>query len=235
MTLSSRIDPALSRAELKQLQPLGHHLSCWAEAAQRLLDRLAADRLPEALSSWLQAWKPSTAPSTIQPGKSLCLTMQETQQGWQLTPEQMNWLGDAWWRAWLHLPALRSFWATALRANHLTALHSQIPMTWCVDPRPLPPGTILPHLNLAAWASLVRLTSQGRSFQLQTRERSMLLHRGLSEPEIQQAIDEALSQPEAVLTETFPMQRRLQLTFANQEQKIRIDSALILNQDFMPP
>lgn len=55
MTLSSRIDPALSRAELKQLQPLGHHLSCWAEAAQRLLDRLAADRLPEALSSWLQA------------------------------------------------------------------------------------------------------------------------------------------------------------------------------------
>jgi hypothetical protein len=221
------MDPALSRAELKQLQPLGHHLSLWAEAAQRLLDHLEAGRLPPTLSSWLQAWHPSTVPTTIQPGEKLSLTIQQTPQGWQLAPEQTHWFGDAWWRAWLHLPALRSFWASALRSNHLTALRSLIPVTWCMDPQPLPPGTTLPHLSLATWADLARLPSQGRSFQLQTREQTSLLHGDRSEQEIQQAISEALKQPGTVLTETFSPLRQLKLTFSNQEQKISLDSALL--------
>ncbi len=234
MTTAPRIDPALSRAELKQLQPLGHHLSLWAEASQRLLDRLDAGRLPPTLSPWLQDWRPSTIPRAMPPGDLLSLTLRESPQGWQLAPDQADWLGDAWWRAWLHLPALRSFWATALRANHLMALLAQVPHTWCMDPQPLPPGSILPQLNLAAWSDLAGQIAQGRTFCLQTRAQTQALRAELSQETLQQAIAQALSHSGSVLTETFVGMRQLQATYAHHEQKISLHSAQILAQDSGP-
>ncbi|MEY4484167.1 MAG: hypothetical protein RL693_1619, partial [Verrucomicrobiota bacterium] len=58
------------------------------------------------------------------------------------------------WPALLHLRPLRPFWEQQLRRNHLESLMERVPHAWMLDPAPLPPGAVIPGLELASWQKL---------------------------------------------------------------------------------
>lgn len=58
------------------------------------------------------------------------------------------------WPALLRLRFLREFWEQELRRNHFELLVSLVPDAWVLDPAPLPPGAVIPRLELANWDGL---------------------------------------------------------------------------------
>ena len=66
------------------------------------------------------------------------------------------------WQALLHLPALRDFWTAELRASHHAHLLQVIPHAWCMDPTPLPPGSVIAGLGITSWDGLERIESARR-------------------------------------------------------------------------
>lgn len=224
---------ALSRADLKHLEPLGHHLSLWGAAAQRLLGRLQAERLPPGLTGWLRAWLPPSQPVQLQPGERLEVTVQETASSWQLVESSAPWLADRLWHAWLHLPALRGSWAAELRASHLDSLRGLIPAAWCLEPAPLPPGAVIAGLGLPGWEALTDLRAQGRSFILDPADGGQplaLLHPGVPVEVWQETLAQALASPRQVLAEAVPPGRRLRLCHKAQENRIILESAQAVDE-----
>lgn len=51
-----------------------------------------------------------------------------------------------------HHPELAAFWEQALSADLLSRLHRLLPRTWILDPRPIPPTAIIPHLTISGRA-----------------------------------------------------------------------------------
>ena len=125
-----------------------------------LQTRWRKGRLGESLTSFLQKWMPQEAvamPLT----EAFDLTYDQGRLGGEaaLAP-----LTEPLWQALLHLPALRDFWTAELRAAHYLHLLHMIPPAWCMDPTPLPPGTVIAGLGITGWAELPRLEATGPSF-----------------------------------------------------------------------
>jgi hypothetical protein len=68
------------------------------------------------------------------------------------------------WLALLRLRPLRELWERELRRATLESLLDLLPDAWMLDPTPLPPGAVIPRLELASWQDLARLRSSGRRF-----------------------------------------------------------------------
>lgn len=68
------------------------------------------------------------------------------------------------WPALLHLQPLQSSWEQPLRRSHLHLLEGLLPGAWLMDPLPLPPGSVIPSLELASWKELPRLAARGKQF-----------------------------------------------------------------------
>lgn len=62
------------------------------------------------------------------------------------------WSTDPLWLALLRLRPLREFWERQLRRSTLESLFASLPDAWLLDPTPLPPGSVIPRLELASWA-----------------------------------------------------------------------------------
>lgn len=185
------IQPATLRACLRHLQPLGHEVSLLQQASRQLWRKLEKGRFEPALQAWLQPWSPAAPPPEALPA---CFTLLLTSgaQGWQLAGSSLPWLRDPAWAALLHLPALRPFWAGALRASHLQHLRQVLPQAWFLDPAPLPPGSVIAGLGVPSWAQALQLP--GRSFSLHGQ--------GPATPE---SLAAALGSPRSLLTEASPL------------------------------
>lgn len=68
------------------------------------------------------------------------------------------------WSALLHLQPFQSDWEHPLRRNHVHVLNRLLPGAWVMDPSPLPPGAVIPVLEIASWEELALLEGSGRRF-----------------------------------------------------------------------
>jgi hypothetical protein len=70
------------------------------------------------------------------------------------------------WLALLRVGPLRDAWETGLRRAMLKRLLALLPEAWVLDPTPLPPGAVIPRLELASWDEFLSLQSSGRRFTI---------------------------------------------------------------------
>lgn len=68
------------------------------------------------------------------------------------------------WPALLRLGILKSSWEQEMRKNLYDALNLVLPDAWVLDPTPMPPGTVIPRLELAAWQDLDQTEHESLSF-----------------------------------------------------------------------
>jgi hypothetical protein len=71
--------------------------------------------------------------------------------------------------ALLHHPILAPFWEKELGRETFDLLTAVMPRTWILDPRPLPPSAIIPHLTLGGravsdWRTLANGTQKERRY-----------------------------------------------------------------------
>jgi hypothetical protein len=65
----------------------------------------------------------------------------------------------------LHLPALRSFWKTSMRASRLRRLQKVLPKAWPLDSASVPAGAVISGLGITSWTQLPQKMAQGMSFR----------------------------------------------------------------------
>jgi hypothetical protein len=70
------------------------------------------------------------------------------------------------WLALLRLRPLRRVWESVLRRDHFDTLLQIFPDAWLLDPAPLPPGSVIPRLELPHWDRLPHLQREGRQFAI---------------------------------------------------------------------
>jgi hypothetical protein len=154
----------LPKETLKELRPLGHKISLWANAAQQLALRVGKDRCPADLKAFLKFWLPALPVSA--PIEAFHILLSQSDKGCQISGSSLPWMHDPTWAALLQIPALRSSWISGLRASHFDHLLRLLPASWLMDPAPLPPGCVIPGLEISTWADLVTLRDHGRSFKI---------------------------------------------------------------------
>jgi hypothetical protein len=110
----------------------------------KMLSRLPSpDEAEQGIAAWLQE-NPASA-------KEPLLSL----------PESLN---APVWLALLRLRQLRDFWEPELRRSGLDHFLALLPDAWLLDPTPLPPGAVIPRLEIASWDELETLASVGRKF-----------------------------------------------------------------------
>lgn len=137
-----------------------------------LQTRCHKGRLSESLTAFLNEWMPQDpilpkTPETFE----ISFAEGSLRSDGPLSP-----VSSPLWHALLHLPALRDFWTAELRASHYAHLLQIIPQAWCMDPAPLPPGTVIAGLGITGWEELPRLAATGVEFsQISVAENKVVL------------------------------------------------------------
>lgn len=144
----------------KDLRPFGYECSRWLSAMGMLQTRFHKGRLGEELTAFLGTWMPKEPVATPAP--------ENFEMSWDQTglsgDTALQPVTDPLWQALLHLPALKGFWTAELRSSHHVHLLQLIPQAWCMDPTPLPPGSVIAGLDIGGWRELPRLETEGRVF-----------------------------------------------------------------------
>ena len=143
----------------RDLRPLGYECVKWLRAMKLLQTRHRKGRLGEPLTAFLSAWMPEAEVDDAMPEPFDLLSDQGL-----ISPE-LPLLGQPVWQALLHLPALQDFWTTELRASAYLHLLKTVPHSWCMDPTPLPPGSVIAGLDIVDWGELHLREAEGRTFQ----------------------------------------------------------------------
>jgi hypothetical protein len=154
--------------------------------------RLAALMLPQDLAtSSLALWRQTDpeAPKVLPP-------LLEMPQG-AVAPV---------WFALLRLRPLRSVWESMLRRDHFETLLQVLPDAWLLDPAPLPPGAVIPRLELAHWEGLLHLLRAGQRFAITTPEswsEALALTspdaQGVSSSALQAALSDSATRPRVLV------------------------------------
>ncbi|MCE9520073.1 MAG: hypothetical protein K8R87_11050 [Verrucomicrobia bacterium] len=169
-------DMDLSKAQRKILSSLGHQIVRFAAACDRL--RIKQSSYPE-LAPWLQPAQAWQATAITSSGVFACqLTLDATRlvlhpiiasaaqcdaalQSLQSAAQEQTEvlappasLNESLWLALLHLRPLRDFWERELRRATVDSLLDLLPDAWLLDPTPLPPGSVIPRLEIASWNDL---------------------------------------------------------------------------------
>ncbi len=175
---SNTADPGigLSKPHRKLLSSLGHHVARLAAACDHLVAR---DSSLPGLAPWLRANHIRQGNAIAGSGIFACpLTLDGSRLGLHpllattaqcaaslptltaavpdsaaplATPDALN---DPLWPALLRLRPLRDFWERELRRATLDLFLDLLPDSWLLDPAPLPPGSVIPRLELASWNQL---------------------------------------------------------------------------------
>ena len=168
----------LAKQQRKQLASVGHLTERFAAACDQMRKR--ADKMPE-LSPWLRELASSescalggegwfaTAVTISGEGEMHVPAMivdrtvsAPLAEAWnRFHPDRQISLDSAIeapasfraavWPALLRLRPLRDFWERAMRRDALETLTHLLPDAWLLDPVPLPPGAVIPRLELASW------------------------------------------------------------------------------------
>ncbi|MDA7916164.1 hypothetical protein N9B94_02915 [Verrucomicrobia bacterium] len=84
----------------------------------------------------------------------------------QLTPPPRPVLEEKMWMALLWSPHLQEFWKQELGSSHLETMQRITPLSWIIDPAPIPHHASIPHLNLTSWSQLKTLSQKQRDLIL---------------------------------------------------------------------
>ncbi len=117
------------------------------------------------------------------------------------TPPLKAFMEEKLWLALFWSPALESFWHSALSTEHLALLQSCIPMSWVVDPTPLPPFAVWPKLDIQDWREMKAFGGKLRQLVLKISgfsergwgSRGVFIGHDLSQEQWGAAIEEALA------------------------------------------
>ena len=83
-----------------------------------------------------------------------------------ITPPIKPWLEEKLWLALFWMRPLRDFWRRELRENHWLELQKHIPMSWVLDPAPLPHHAVIPGLEINDWNELAAFSQKQRDLVL---------------------------------------------------------------------
>lgn len=139
----------------RDLAPLGYEVVRWLDAMTLLQTRARKQAFSALLQAYLKRWLPRDPVGALPEVFDLGL-----HGGW-LSVAPLPALLDPRWQALLHLPALRAFWVASLRASHARHLQKVVAPAWCLDPAPLPPGSVIAGLGITSWAELPALIARG--------------------------------------------------------------------------
>ena len=84
----------------------------------------------------------------------------------RITPPIKPWLEEKLWLALFWMRPLRDFWRRELRENHWLELQKHIPMSWVLDPTPLPHHAVIPGLDIHSWDELATFSQKQRDLVL---------------------------------------------------------------------
>jgi hypothetical protein len=70
------------------------------------------------------------------------------------------------WLALLRLRPLRNLWERELRRATLDSLLDLLPDAWVLDPSPLPPGAVIPRLEIPSWSGLPEVATSREGFTI---------------------------------------------------------------------
>ncbi|WP_050031215.1 hypothetical protein [Verrucomicrobium sp. BvORR034] len=183
----------LGRARHKDLTSVGHLLDRFLSASAIELERLRTENPWPALSPLLEGLSENPEIALAGEGL-FALALGAHARAWSLQPviipdPLVGGVLGAWhrvqpdaprtlppqvampalanaplWPALLHLQPFQADWEQPLRRNHVHVLGGMLPGSWVMDPTPLPPGAVIPVLEIAAWEELSLLNASGRSF-----------------------------------------------------------------------
>lgn len=139
----------------RALAPLGYEVARWLDAMTLLQTRWRKQVFAAPLQAFLDRWLPRD------PTGSLPEVFELGLEGDWLNAAPLPSLLDPRWQALLHLPALRAFWIASLRAAHARHLQQVVAPAWCLDPTPLPPGSVIAGLDIGSWHELPALLARG--------------------------------------------------------------------------
>lgn len=83
-----------------------------------------------------------------------------------VTPPLKPALEEKIWFALFWMKPLEHFWLRMLGERTFVALKKIIPYSWVVDPTPLPPHAVLPHLDIQDWMRLAQFSQKRRELVL---------------------------------------------------------------------
>ena len=84
----------------------------------------------------------------------------------RVTPPMKPWLEEKLWLALFWSRPLREFWRRELSERHFLELQKHIPMSWVLDPAPLPHHAVLPGLEINDWRELSTFSQKQRDLVL---------------------------------------------------------------------
>lgn len=138
------------------------------------------------------------------------------------------------WPALLHLRPLHSHWEQLLRHSHLETLLDRLPHAWMLDPAPLPPGAVIPKLELASWEEL----TPDRSFtigNITSDGGSILLDPSVSAQQWNNSIHQALqsfgNHPQVLTEMAIGSEAILLGIYQHQHQRVDLIGGIALHQD----
>jgi hypothetical protein len=120
--------------------------------------------------------------------------------GQRMTPPLKPYLEEKLWLALFWLRPLRDFWRQQLGERYFRDLQKIIPMSWVMDPSPLPPTAVLPGLEVQNWEEVAAFSQKERDLILKISgfseqawgSRGVVLGSDVSAQEWSAAVKEAL-------------------------------------------
>ncbi len=185
----------LKKAQRKSLASIGHLVVKFIAACDRLRAKVSDGFMPE-LQPWLHpladikprmligdglivgALQPTAGKfqlyPVIHPAPQAATAVEIWKRVFQdkahalppLLPFAETSVNSPLWLALLHLRPLRDFWERELRRSTVDGLLDILPKAWLFDPAPLPPGAVIPGLEIASWSELEALRESNRTFIL---------------------------------------------------------------------
>jgi hypothetical protein len=70
------------------------------------------------------------------------------------------------WPALIRMKPLQSFWELEMRTNHYQTMKKVLPDAWVLDSSPIPPGAVIPRLEISDWGDIETIRYGGRDYKL---------------------------------------------------------------------
>ncbi len=84
----------------------------------------------------------------------------------RVTPPFKPWMEEKLWLALFWARPLREFWRRELSERHFLRLRDHIPMSWVLDPAPLPHHAVIPGLEISDWREMAEFSQKQRDLVL---------------------------------------------------------------------
>ncbi len=119
----------------------------------------------------------------------------------KITPPVKPYLEEKLWFALFWMRPLREFWRRELGERHFLELQKQIPVTWILDPEPIPHHAVIPGLEINDWRELAHFSQKDRDLILKISgfselgwgSRSVVLGSDVSQADWQATVENALN------------------------------------------